>query len=410
MTIKAIQARQILDSRGNPTIAVQMTTTKGVVHAMVPSGASTGTHEAVELRDKTEAYGGTEVKKAIGNIHNRIAPHLIGKDERNQEQLDNLMIDLDGTPNKSKLGANAILAVSMCISRAGALTKGKELYEHINDLYNSDKKRSAPRIPMPYANVINGGKHAPGRLAFQEFMITPKRATSFTKATRMVVETYHELKGLIHKKYGSTAVGDEGGFAPNIASPDEALDLLQAAIKKSGHAISFAMDAAASEFYENGNYVYEGKKHTSQELLELYKRLIRKYDVVSVEDPFFEDDFTSFAKLLKATKKQIVGDDLTVTNLVRLKKAVEERSISALLLKINQIGSITESILAAKYCFDHNIKVMVSHRSGETSDAFIADLATGIGCGQIKLGAPARSDRTAKYNRLLEIDETLKKH
>lgn len=408
MTIKKIHARQILDSRGNPTIEVELTTEKGIFKASVPSGASTGTHEAVELRDNLKAYLGKGVQQAIKNI-SLIEKALKGKDETKQKEIDGIMIALDGTPNKSKLGANAILAVSMAVCRAGANTT--PLYKHIAKI-----AKTKPKLPTPYMNVINGGKHAGNGLAMQEFMIAPK-AKTFSKALQMGTETYHVLKKVIQEKHGLNAcnVGDEGGFAPPVENAQEALELLTEAIQRAGYAgkISIAMDCAASEFYRNGKYDLGFKTKTnlisSDELANTYKAFIKKYPIVSIEDPFDQEDFKGYANFTKAVKAktQVVGDDLLVTNPKRIQIAIDQKACNALLLKINQIGTITESIEAHNLAKKAGWDVMVSHRSGETEDSFIADLAVGLGTGQIKTGAPCRSERNAKYNQLLRIEEKL---
>jgi len=418
MSIKTVHARQIFDSRGNPTIEVDITTAHGLFRAAVPSGASTGIYEALELRDniKTE-YLGKGVKKAVKNVNEIIAPAIIGKDATKQAELDKFMIDLDGTDNKGKLGANAILGVSLAACRAGAAAKGVPLYRHIADLSGN----THIVMPVPAFNVINGGSHAGNKLAMQEFMILPIGASSFTEAMRMGSETYHHLKGLIKDKYGqdATNVGDEGGFAPNIQNNKDGLDLLVAAIEKAGYTgkIKIGMDVAASEFFVDGKYDLDFKTKnndkskvlTGDQLAGLYKEFIKEYPIVSIEDPFDQDDWDSYAKLTADIGKevQIVGDDLLVTNPKRIKVGIEKKACNALLLKVNQIGTVTESIQA---CLDAQAAgwgVMVSHRSGETEDNFIADLVVGLGTGQIKTGAPCRSERLSKYNQLLRIEEEL---
>jgi len=418
MSIRKIHARQIFDSRGNPTVEVDLTTDKGVFRAAVPSGASTGIYEALELRDGDKSqYLGKGVSKAIKNVNELIAPKLIGKSVVNQEDIDKTMLELDGTDNKGKLGANAILGVSMAACKAGAAEKGVPLYRHIADI--SGNKNIL--LPVPAFNVINGGSHAGNKLAFQEFMILPIGASSFTEAMKMGTETYHTLKGIINAKYGqdATNVGDEGGFAPNIGGAKEGLDLLKQAIEKAGYKdkIIIGMDVAASEFFEEGKYNLDFKNKnsdgshcvTGEELLQLYKEYVRDYPVKSIEDPFDQDDWDHYAKLTAEIGKdvQIVGDDLLVTNPKRIKTAIEKKACNALLLKVNQIGSVTESIQACKMAQGAGWGVMVSHRSGETEDTFIADLVVGLGTGQIKTGAPCRSERLAKYNQLLRIEEEL---
>jgi len=415
--IKSVKARQVFDSRGNPTIEVDITTKEGSFKGMVPSGASTGIYEALELRDGKKEFLGKGVSKAVNNVNKILAKELIGKNCTKQKELDQLMIKLDGTKNKSKLGANAILGCSIAICKAGAASKKIPLYKHISKVCGNRKLR----MPVPAFNVINGGKHAGNKLAMQEFMLLPVKAKNFSKAMQMGVETYHNLKKIIKKKYGidATNVGDEGGFAPDIKTSEEALDLLTEAIKISGYTgkIKIGMDIAASEFFENKKYNLNFKStkkdlRTGSQMIKLYERWSKKYDIVSIEDPFDQDDFESYGKLTtKIGKKiQIVGDDLLVTNVDRIKTAVKGKSCNALLLKINQIGTITESINAYKMAKKAGWGVMVSHRSGETEDSFIADLVVGLGCGEIKTGAPCRSERLAKYNQLLRICEEVEKY
>jgi enolase len=417
MPIKKIHARQIYDSRGNPTVEVDLTTEKGIFRAAVPSGASTGIYEALELRDKGETWHGKGVTKAVDNVNNLIAPELVkaGLDPIEQEKIDELMLKMDGTDNKNKLGANAILGVSMAVCKAGAAHKGVPLYRHIADLAGVKDVI----MPVPALNVINGGSHAGNKLAMQEFMVLPTGATSFSEAMRMGSELYHHLKGIIKKKYGldATAVGDEGGFAPNFQNNGEALELLVEAIKQSGYEgkIQIGMDIAAAEFYKNGKYDLDFKNPetkeadwiTSDQLGEMYKGFIKDYPIVSIEDPFDQDDWEGYTKLTSETEIQIVGDDLLVTNPKRIQTAIDKKACNALLLKVNQIGSVTESIRAHKMAKAEGWGTMVSHRSGETEDCFIADLVVGLGTGQIKTGAPCRSERLAKYNQLLRIEEEL---
>ncbi|XP_023331664.1 enolase [Eurytemora carolleeae] len=417
MPIKKIHARQIYDSRGNPTVEVDLTTEKGIFRAAVPSGASTGIYEALELRDKAETWLGKGVTKAVNNVNNIIAPELIKNclDPVEQEKIDELMLKLDGTDNKNSLGANAILGVSMAVCKAGAAHKGVPLYRHIADLAGVKDVI----MPVPALNVINGGSHAGNKLAMQEFMVLPTGATCFSEAMRMGSELYHHLKSIIKKKYGldATAVGDEGGFAPNFQNNGEALELLVEAIKKSGYEgkIQIGMDIAAAEFYKNGKYDLDFKNPESNEadwinsdqLGEMYKGFIKDYPVVSIEDPFDQDDWEGYTKLTSETSIQIVGDDLLVTNPKRIQTAIDKKACNALLLKVNQIGSVTESIRAHQMAKAQGWGTMVSHRSGETEDCFIADLVVGLGTGQIKTGAPCRSERLAKYNQLLRIEEEL---
>ncbi|CAB3287136.1 enolase [Methanocaldococcus lauensis] len=405
--IKDIVAREVIDSRGNPTVEVEVITKgKGYGSAIVPSGASTGTHEALELRDKEQRFGGKGVLMAVENVNSIIKPEIIGYDARMQREIDNIMIELDGTPNKSKLGANAILAVSLAVAKAAASTAKIPLYKYLGG-FNSFV------MPVPMMNVINGGKHAGNDLDLQEFMIMPVGALSISEAVRMGSEVYHVLKKVIEEKYGKNAinVGDEGGFAPPLKTSREALDLLTESVKKAGYEcgedIVFALDAAASEFYKDGYYHVEGKKLSREELLDYYKALVEEYPIVSIEDPFHEEDFEGFAIITKELDIQIVGDDIFVTNVERLRKGIEMRAGNALLLKVNQIGTLSEAIDAANLAFRNGYGVIVSHRSGETEDTTISDLAVALNSGQIKTGAPARGERTAKYNQLIRIEQEL---
>ena len=401
-----IKAREVLDSRGNPTVEAEIILNNHIIRAIVASGASTGKYEALELRDKDKRYNGKGVLKAVKNV-SRISDALKGIDFTKQKEIDEKIIKLDATKNKTKLGTNAMLAASMVCLRAGALLKKKPLYQYISEI--SGRK---PSIPIPFCNVINGGKHADNNLKMQEFMIVPVGLKSFSESVMIVSETYHALKGLVSKKYSGSSVGDEGGFAPRINNAFDALELITKAIKKSGHEknIRIALDPAASEFYKDGKYVIE-KTLTGGEMVDYYAELVKKYPIISIEDPFDQDDFEPYTELTKkiGSKIQIVGDDLLVTNTERIRKAVDLKLCNALLLKPNQIGTVTEAIDAANLAFKSGWNVMVSHRSGETEDSFIADLATGLGCGQIKLGAPCRGERTCKYNQLLRIEEQLGK-
>lgn len=412
-----IVGRQIIDSRGNPTVEADVTTYKGMFRAAVPSGASTGIHEAVELRDgdKTK-YLGKGVLKAVENINTLIAPALKGMNPVNQKEIDDKMRALDGTDNKGKLGANAILAVSMAVCKAGAAEKGVPLYKHIADLAGNSKLV----LPVPSFNIINGGSHAGNALAMQEFMILPIGASSFSEAMRMGCEIYHVLKGLIKAKYGQDAcnVGDEGGFAPNISSNEEGLILVTDAIEKAGYTgkVKIGMDVASSEFFcEDKTYDLNFKvqpndgtqKKTAAQMLDLYKDFCTKYPVVTIEDPFEQDDWEPAVTLTADDICQVVGDDMLVTNPTRVKRAIDGKVVNALLLKINQIGTISESIEAVKMSKEAGWGVMTSHRSGETEDCFIADLAVGLATGQIKTGAPCRSERLSKYNQLLRIEQEL---
>jgi len=425
-TIKSITAREIFDSRGNPTVEVDLLTEVHMFRAAVPSGASTGIYEALELRDgdKTRLLG-KGVLTAVQNVNELIAPKLIGMEVTAQREIDTLMIEvLDGTQNdwgwsKSKLGANAILAVSMALCRAGSASMQMPLYEYIANL--SGRPTDKYVLPVPSFNVINGGSHAGNRLACQEFMILPIGASTFKEAMLIGAEVYHTLKGVIKKKYGQDAcnVGDEGGFAPSVQDNNEALDVLMEAIKKSGHEgkVKIGTDVAASEFFKDGKYDLDFKNpdskpadwKTGSAMVDYYKDWFQKYPFVSIEDPFDQDDWAAYSEFNSMCGKdmQIVGDDLLVTNTKRISKALECGACNALLLKVNQIGSITEAIDAANMSMRNGWGVMVSHRSGETEDSFIADLVVGLRTGQIKTGAPCRSERLAKYNQLLRIEEEL---
>src|SRR3989344_5268828 len=386
--IKSIKAREILDSRGNPTIEVTIHTSSAIGIAAVPSGASTGTHEALELRDGGNRYHGLGVQKAIKNVQTIIAPKLKGINCQDQKKIDQLMIKLDNTENKSKLGANAILGVSLACARAAANEKKIPLYKYINTYFKTINKNNKMRLPLGFFNVINGGKHADNKLSIQEFMIVPKLNT-FNKNLRAASEIYHVLKKELKKLGDSTNVGDEGGFA------------------RSKGKVNLALDCAASEFYQDGIYLVDGKKITKEKLVNYYLKLIQDFPIISIEDPFQEDDFESFAELTKRTKIQIVADDLTVTNPQRINVAINNKSGTCLLLKLNQIGTLTEALKSAALAYKNGWNVMVSHRSGETEDTFIADLAVGIGSGMIKSGAPCRTERTCKYNQLLRIEEEI---
>ncbi|XP_016954790.2 enolase [Drosophila biarmipes] len=418
MTIKAIKARQIYDSRGNPTVEVDLTTELGLFRAAVPSGASTGVHEALELRDNDKAnYHGKSVLKAVGHVNDTLGPELIkaNLDVVDQAAIDNFMIKLDGTENKSKFGANAILGVSLAVAKAGAAKKAVPLYKHIADLAGNKEII----LPVPAFNVINGGSHAGNKLAMQEFMILPTGATTFTEAMKMGSEVYHHLKNVIKAKFGldATAVGDEGGFAPNIQSNKEALNLISDAIAKAGYTgkIEIGMDVAASEFYKDGQYDLDFKNEKSDKsqwlpadkLANLYQEFIKDFPIVSIEDPFDQDHWEAWTNLTGSTQIQIVGDDLTVTNPKRIATAVEKKACNCLLLKVNQIGTVTESIAAHLLAKKNGWGTMVSHRSGETEDSFIGDLVVGLSTGQIKTGAPCRSERLAKYNQILRIEEEI---
>ena len=415
MSVQKLNARMIIDSRGNPTVEVDLFTEKGRFRAAVPSGASTGVHEAVELRDGGDRWVGKGVSKAVANVNDVIAPELIksGLSVTSQKEIDDFLIKLDGSPNKGKLGANAILGVSIAVAKAGAAEKGLELYQHLSALANTKEPYI---LPAPAMNVINGGSHAGNSLAFQEFMIVPTGAKTFTESMQIGTEVYHNLKKVIKAKYGidATNVGDEGGFAPNVRSADEALDLLMEAIQKAGYEgrVNISLDVASSEFYKDGKYDLDFKNPNSDpskwltgaELAEIYKGYIAKYPIASIEDPFDQDDWEAWSVLRASAGITIIGDDLTVTNPLRIKTAIEKKACNGLLLKINQIGTITESIQAAQLAQSDNWAVMVSHRSGETEDTTIADLAVALNSGIIKTGAPARTERVCKYNALLRIE------
>ncbi|ODV80970.1 enolase I [Suhomyces tanzawaensis NRRL Y-17324] len=422
MAVSKIFARSVYDSRGNPTVEVDIHTEKGLFRAIVPSGASTGIHEALELRDGDKSkWLGKGVTKAISNVNDIIAPAFIKADLdiTNQAKVDEFLNSLDGTPNKSKLGANAILGVSLAAAKAGAAEKNVPLYQHLADLSGSKQDKFV--LPVPFQNVLNGGSHAGGALAFQEFMIVPHKAPSFSEALRIGSEVYHNLKSLAKKQYGASAgnVGDEGGVAPAISTPREALDLITDAIAQAGYTgqVGIALDVASSEFFKDGKYDLDFKNPesdaskwlTGEQLASLYEELINEYPIVSIEDPFGEDDWDAWVHFYSrvGSKIQIVGDDLTVTNPLRIKTAIEKKAANALLLKVNQIGSLTESIQAANDSYAAGWGVMVSHRSGETEDTTIADLSVGLRSGQIKTGAPARSERLAKLNQILRIEEEL---
>jgi enolase len=405
-TISRIDALEILDSRGNPTLEVVVKTEKNIFGvAKVPSGASTGTYEAVELRDGGTRFHGKGVMKAIENISAIIAPKIIGIDVREQEIIDNTLIELDGTPNKSRLGGNAILGVSLACTKAAANSEKIQLYEYLD-------KEASNLLPIPFFNIINGGKHAGNNLDFQEFMIVPAEADSFREALMMGSEIYHELRKRLQEAYGRTAVnlGDEGGFCPPIDDPREALDSINSAVEQLGYqkSVSLALDVAATSFYAGDEkYVIAGEIIGKGELIELYKELTETYPIISIEDPLEEEDYGGFKEATESLRVQILGDDLFVSNSSRLVKGVEMGAADAIILKVNQVGTLTEALKTAKIATENNYRIQVSHRSGETEDTFVSDLAVGIGCGQIKSGAPARGERTSKYNRLLRIENYL---
>ena len=409
--IKKVHARQIMDSRGNPTIECDIELSGGAFgRAAVPSGASTGTFEALELRDGGNAYMGKGVLTAVRNVNEIIAPALIDMDATEQTALDEKMLALDGTPNKDKLGANAILAVSMALAHAAANAKKMPLYKYIAEIYGNSNPCVLPR---PMMNIINGGAHADNGLDAQEFMIIPNGATSEFEAIRMGSEIFHHLKKILKQDGNSTNVGDEGGFAPNFNSCNEALETIMAAIRAAGYTpgeqVSIGLDVASSEFYRDGVYHFEGKQLTSDEMIAFYETLISDYPIISIEDALAEEDWDGWKKLtdLIGTRCQLVGDDLFVTNPVRLERGIASGVANAILIKVNQIGSLTETLRAIKMAQDANYGVVISHRSGETEDTTIADLAVATNAGQIKTGSMSRTDRMAKYNQLIRIEEEL---
>ncbi len=407
--IKRIHAREVLDSRGNPTVQVDCWLEDGSFgRATVPSGASTGTYEALELRDgDKKRYGGKGVLKAVSIVNDKIAPELVGKEATEQAEIDKFLICLDGTENKSKLGANSILGVSMAVLKAAANSVGLPLYRYIGGV-------NAKIMPVPFMNVINGGVHADNNLDIQEFMLVPLGAPDFREALRYGAETFHTLKNILKSRGHFTGVGDEGGFAPNLKSTEEAIELLIRAIEKAdyepGTDIAIALDAAATEFYKDGKYHLDGKMFSSTELIKYYGELIEKYPIVSIEDPFAEEDWDGFVEFTKkyGDRIQIVGDDLYVTNVKRLEKGIKNRATNSILIKLNQIGTVTETLEAIELAHKSGFTAIVSHRSGETEDTTIADLAVGANTGMIKTGSLSRSERIAKYNRLLQIEEDLK--
>ena len=412
--IQSIQAIQIIDSRGTPTVSCKVTLENGIyATSMVPSGASTGSREALELRDGNEAYLGKGVSKAVANIHEIIAPALIGMDVTNQQDIDEKMLALDGTSSKSKLGANAILGVSLAVLDAGSKALELPLYKYINQVFdhiNGEKPKM--QMPTPMLNIINGGEHADNNIDIQEFMIMPVGASNFSQAMQWATEIYSDLKHILNTKGLSTSVGDEGGFAPNLQSNQEAIELIIQAIQNNnlteGRDVGIALDCAASEFYKNGTYNLEGEsiKLNSSEFTSYLSELTHKYPILSIEDGMDESDFEGWKNLTKALgdKCQLVGDDLFVTNVVELQRGIDDSLANSILIKFNQIGTITETMKTIYLGNKNGFKSIISHRSGETEDSIIADLCVGLGTGQIKTGAPCRSDRVAKYNRLLWIE------
>ncbi|MFI6170231.1 phosphopyruvate hydratase [Nocardia sp. NPDC051052] len=406
--IEQVGAREILDSRGNPTVEVEIALDDGTLtRAAVPSGASTGEHEAVELRDGGERYGGKGVQKAVEGVLDEIAPAVIGLDAVEQRTVDQVLLDLDGTPDKSRLGANALLGVSLAVARAAAESSGLELFRYLGG-------PNAHVLPVPMMNILNGGAHADTSVDVQEFMVAPIGAPTFKEALRWGAEVYHALKAELKAKGLSTGLGDEGGFAPDVAGTREALDLISAAIGKTGlklgSDVALAMDVAATEFYTTGSgYKFEGSVRSAAEMTQFYAELLASYPLVSLEDPLSEDDWDGWVALTDeiGEKIQIVGDDLFVTNPERLEEGIAKGAANALLVKVNQIGTLTETLDAVELAHRNGYKTMMSHRSGETEDTTIADLAVAVGSGQIKTGAPARSERVAKYNQLLRIEDAL---
>ena len=410
--ITDVYAREVLDSRGNPTIEVEVYTEEGGFgRAMVPSGASTGAHEAHELRDGENRYNGKGVQKAVENVNEIIAEEIIGLDVIDQTGIDNILIELDGTPNKTKLGANAILGVSLAIAKAAADELGLQIFEYIGGV-------NAKTIPVPMMNILNGGEHADNNVDIQEFMIMPTGAKSFKEALRICAEIYHTLKNVLKSLGHQTAIGDEGGFAPNLKSNEEAIETIMEAIKKAGYKpgeqVVIAIDAAATEFYENGKYNLkgEGKVYDSDELINYYEDLTERYPIISIEDGLAEDDWEGWKKLTDRLghKVQIVGDDLFVTNEKRLKQGINLKTANSILIKLNQIGTLTETLDTVELAKTHGYTTVISHRSGETEDSFIADLSVALNAGQIKTGAPCRSERVAKYNQLLRIEDYLEEN
>jgi len=406
-SIVSLISREILDSRGNPTVEVEVTLSDGSsARAAVPSGASTGAFEAAELRDGGSRYLGKGVLNAVSNVVKEIAPAIMGLDAKNQREIDEVMIRVDGSENKSRLGANAILGASLAVARAAARSENLSFYKFIGGA-------KASTLPVPMMNILNGGAHADTNVDIQEFMIAPIGASNFSEALRSGAEIYHQLKAVLKKRGLATSIGDEGGFAPNLDSNRAALDLILEAIEKAGYRagrdVALALDVAATEFYNDERYEFEGKKLSAAEMIDYYKGLVDSYPLISIEDPLAEDDWSGWKDMTVrlGDRVQLVGDDLFVTNPKRLSKGIESATANAMLVKVNQIGTLTETLDAIAMAHKANFRTMMSHRSGETEDTTIADLAVGLGCGQIKTGAPARSERVAKYNQLLRIESEL---
>ena len=410
MKIQRVYAREVLDSRGQPTVEVEVTLKKGVVgRATVPSGASTGVHEAMELRDGGKRFFGKGVARAVANVNEKLGPRLRGREAREQEAIDRLMIEMDGSPNKGRLGANAILGVSLAVAQAQARAQGISLYRYLGGT-------GARTLPVPMLNVLNGGVHADNNVDVQEFMIVPQGMKSFAGALQSGAEIFQTLKKVLHDRSYSTSVGDEGGFAPRVKSNAEAIELLLEAITKAGYKpgtqIALALDVASSEFYENGDYVFkksDGRKRGRNEMVRLYEDWVRQYPIISIEDPFAEDDWQGWQMMTAALGKriQLVGDDVFVTNKSRLQRGIESDVANSILVKVNQIGTLTETLETMELAKKWGYTTVMSHRSGETEDVTIADLAVATNAGQIKTGAPCRGERTAKYNQLLRIEEEL---
>ncbi|HEY2355424.1 MAG TPA: phosphopyruvate hydratase [Gaiellaceae bacterium] len=403
--ISHVHARQVLDSRGNPTVEVEVgLNSGGGGRAVVPSGASTGVHEAVELRDGGPAWGGKGVAQAVANVNGEIADAIRGFDAADQEGLDRRLIELDGTPNKGRLGANAILGVSLANAKAAAADAGVSLFRHLGGA-------EATTLPVPMLNVINGGVHADNSIDLQEFMVVPVGASSFSEGLQLATETYHALKALLHERGLSTAVGDEGGFAPDVPTSEAAIEAILEAAERAGHRerVAIALDPASSELFSDGVYRFEGREARPAEMAEFYADLVEKFPIVSIEDGNAEDDWDGWKETteLLGDKLQLVGDDIFVTNVERLREGFERGVANSILIKVNQIGTLTETIEAVRLAHANGYSAVMSHRSGETEDATIADLAVALGTGQIKTGAPARTDRVAKYNQLLRIEEEL---
>jgi enolase len=412
MKIQRVHAREVLDSRGQPTVEVEVTLKSGVIgRATVPSGASTGVHEAVELRDGGKRFLGKGVAKAVLHVNEKIAPRLRGKEAKEQAMIDEIMLKLDGSSNKVKLGANAILGVSLAVAHAEAHAQGLSLFRYLGG-------NQARTLPVPMLNVLNGGAHADNNVDLQEFMIVPYGMKSFKEALRGAAEIFQTLKKVLHDRSYSTSVGDEGGFAPRVKSNDEAIELLLEAITKAGYKagsqVALALDVASSEFFNEGNYVFkksDGRQRSREEMVRLYEDWVRQYPIISIEDAFAEDDWDGWQMMTQSLGKkvQLVGDDLFVTNKVRLKRGIESKVANSILVKVNQIGSLTETLETMKLAKAAGYTTVMSHRSGETEDVTIADLAVATNAGQIKTGAPCRGERTAKYNQLLRIEEELGK-